>query len=88
MKLIKRIPKRWKRAAAFLLGAGIAFMGAGAIYGYAAIESAIFGATGAALGLIMSLSFTYAGKGEVPDTDYDAAMSDAINSVSSQTKKK
>lgn len=85
---MKRIPKRWKRAAAFLLGAGIAFMGAGAIYGYAAIESAVFGATGAALGLIMSLSFTYAGKGEVQDKDYDAAMSDAINAVSSKTKKK
>ena len=84
---MKRIPKRWKRAAAFLLGAGIAFMGAGAIYGYAAIESAVFGATGAALGLIMSLSFTYAGKGEVADKDYDAAMSDAINAVSSKTKK-
>lgn len=63
-------------------------MGAGAIYGYAAIESAVFGATGAALGLVMSLAFTYAGKGEVADKDYDAAINDAINAVSSKTKKK
>jgi len=87
MKLWRRIPKRFKRVAAFALGAGIGFIGAGNFYGYTAIESALFGATGAVLGLIMALSFNYAGKGEVPDKDFDAAISDAINSVASKNKK-
>lgn len=86
-KLWRRIPKRLKRVAAFILGAGIAFLGAGNVLGFDALESAIFGASGSFLGLIMALSFGYAGKGEVPDKDFDAAMSDAINAVSSKTKK-
>jgi len=86
-KFWKRIPKRAKRVAAFMLGAGIAFLGAGNIYGYTALQSAVFGATGSILGLVMALSFNYAGKGEVPDKDFDAAMSDAISSVASKTKK-
>lgn len=69
-----------------MLGAGIAFLGAGNIYGYSALQSAMFGATGSILGLLMALSFNYAGKGQVDDKDFDAAMSDAINSVSSKTK--
>lgn len=87
MKLWRRIPKRYKRIAAFAVGAGIAFMGAGSLYGYTAVDSALFGATGAILGLLMALSFTYAGKGEVPDKDFDSAMSDAISAVNSKTKK-
>ena len=87
MKLWRRIPKRAKRVAAFALGAGIAFLGAGNIYGYTALQSALFGATGSILVLFMALSFTYAGKGEVPDKDFDNAMSEAISSVSSKTKK-
>lgn len=87
MKLWRRVPKRYKRVAAFTLGAGIAFLGAGSIYGYTALDSALFGATGAVLGLVMALSFNYAGKGIVDDKDFDAAMSDAINSVSSKTEK-
>jgi len=86
VKFLKKIPKRYKRVAAFTLGAGIAFLGAGSIYGYTAIDSALFGATGAVLGLVMALSFNYAGKGLVDDQDFDAAMSEAINSVSSKTK--
>ena len=86
-KLWKRIPKRAKRTAAFMLGAGIAFLGAGNIYGYTALQAASFGATGSILALIMALSFGYAGKGEIPDKDFDAAMSDAISSVNSKTKK-
>ena len=70
-----------------MVGAGIAFLGAGNVYGYSAIESAAFGATGSILGLLMALSFGYAGKGEVSDRDFDSAMSDAINSVSSKTDK-
>jgi hypothetical protein len=87
MKLWRRIPKRLKRVAAFALGAGIAFLGAGNVYGYSAIESALFGATGSILGLFMALAFNYAGKGEVPEKDFDAAISDAINSVASKNKK-
>ena len=87
MKWLRRIPKRYKRVAAFTLGAGIAFLGAGSIYGYTALDSALFGATGAVLGLVMALSFNYAGKGLVDDKDFDSAMSEAISSVSSKTKK-
>ena len=87
MKLWRCIPKRYKRVAAFALGAGIAFLGAGNVYGYSAIESALFGATGSILGLIMALAFNYAGKGEIPEKDFDAAISDAINSVASKNKK-
>ncbi len=87
MKLWRRIPKRLKRVAAFMIGAGIAFLGAGNVYGYGALESALFGATGSILGLLMALSFNYAGKGEVPDKDFDTAISDAINSVASKSKK-
>jgi hypothetical protein len=87
MKLWRRIPKRYKRIAAFAIGAGIAFLGAGNVYGYSAIESALFGATGSILGLIMALAFNYAGKGEIPEKDFDAAISDAINSVASKNKK-
>lgn len=87
MKLWARIPKRYKRVAAFTVGAGIAFLGAGSIYGYSALESALFGATGAVLGLVMALSFNYAGKGEVSDKDFDGAISEAISSVASKTKK-
>jgi len=87
MKLWRRIPKRAKRVSAFMLGAGIAFLGAGNIYGYTALQSAVFGATGSILGLLMALSFNYAGKGVVDDKDFDSAMSDAISSVSSKTDK-
>lgn len=88
MKLWRRIPKRIKRIAAFVLGAGIAFLGAGSIYGYAALESALFGATGAVLGLIMALSFGYAGRGEVSDKDFDAAINESINAIASKTDKR
>lgn len=86
-KLWKRVPKRFKRIASFALGAGLAFIGAGSIYGMPAVESALFGATGSILGLIMSLAFTYAGKGEVPDTDFNSAINSSIEAVNSQTKK-
>jgi len=86
-KIWSRIPKRAKRVVAFMVGAGIAFLGAGNIYGYTALQSAVFGATGSILGLVMALSFNYAGKGEVDDKAFDAAMSEAISSVSSKTKK-
>lgn len=87
-KVWRRIPKRIKRIASFALGAGLAFIGAGSIYGMPAIESAIFGATGSILGLIMSLAFTYAGKGEVQDSDFNQAINSSIEAVASQTKDK
>lgn len=80
--------KRLLRVAAFALGAGIAFLGAGNIQGLSALESARFGATGAVLGLIMALSFIYAGKGEVPEDDFDQSINSAIENVSSKTKPK
>lgn len=88
MKLWSKVPKRYKRVAAFALGAGIAFIGAGSFYDYSAVQSALFGATGAIMLLVMALSFIYAGKGEVPDKDFDNAMNDAINNVSVKTSKK
>lgn len=87
-KLWKKIPKRYKRVAALMLGAGIAFMGAGNIYGMDALQSAMFGATGSVLGLLMALSFTYAGKGEVPEDDFNAAVNSQIESINSKTKPK
>lgn len=80
--------KRLARVAAFALGAGIAFLGAGNIQGLSALESARFGATGAVLGLIMALSFIYAGKSEVSDDDFDQSINSAIENVSSKTKSK
>ena len=88
-KLLKsKLTKRIARVAAFALGAGIAFLGAGNIQGLSALESARFGATGAVLGLIMALSFIFAGKSEIEDEDFDQAINSAIENVSSKTKKK
>ena len=79
--------KRLLRTASFALGAGIAFMGAGSIWNYSAIDSALFGATGAILGLVMSLAFTYAKKSEINDKDFDAHIGEAIDSVNSKVNK-
>lgn len=87
-KLWNKIPVRVKRIAAFALGAGLAFIGAGSVFGMPAIESALFGATGSILGLVMSLAFTYAGKGEVADNDFNQAINSSIEAVASQTKGK
>ena len=80
--------KRALRVGAFGLGTGIMFMGAGSIWGFEALQSAGFGATGAVLGLIAVLAFTYAGKGNVPEKDFDSAINEAIETVNSKTKKK
>lgn len=86
--LLKSNPiKRVLRVGAFALGAGIAFLGAGSIQGLQPLESAQFGATGAVLGLAMALLFTYAGKGNVPDEDFDTSINSAIETVNSKTKK-
>lgn len=86
--LLKSNPiKRVLRIGAFAVGAGIAFLGAGSIQGLKPLESAQFGATGAVLGLAMALLFTYAGKGNVPDDDFDNSINSAIETVNSKTKK-
>ena len=87
-KIWKRIPKRFKRIAAFALGAGIAFLGAGAVYNMPPLQSALFGATGSVLGLVMALAFTYARKGEVPDADFNQAINASIDAVASKAKDK
>lgn len=79
--------KRALRVGAFGVGTGIMFMGAGNIWGFDALSSAGFGATGAVLGLLAVLAFTYAGKGNVPEKDFDNAINEAIQEVSSKTKK-
>lgn len=86
--LKSRNAKRVYRAAAFTLGTGIAFLGAGSIQGYSALESARFGATGALLGLIGALAFIYASKAEVTNEDFDKTINSAIESVSSKTADK
>jgi len=88
----KKIMKYWitrtLRIVAFAVATGIAFMGAGNVFGISAVESAAFGAVGAVLGLLATLLFTYAGKASVPDDDFDSAINKAIESVSSEAKKK
>jgi len=90
VKLWKRIPKRYKRTAALATGAGLSFMGVGNIpyFSMSAVESVLFGALGSLLGLAIALSFTYAGKGEVNDKDFDQHINNAIESVNSKTAKK
>lgn len=83
--LKSRTAKRIYRAAAFTLGTGIAFLGAGSIQGYSALESARFGATGALLGLIGALAFIYASKAEVTNEDFDKTINSAIETVTSKT---
>jgi hypothetical protein len=88
----KEIMKFWitrtLRIVAFALATGIAFMGAGNVFGISAVQSAAFGAVGAVLGLLATLLFTYAGKASVPNEDFDNAINKAIESVSSESKNK
>lgn len=79
---------RTLRIVAFALATGIAFMGAGNVFGISAVQSAAFGAVGAVLGLLATLLFTYAGKASVPNEDFDNAINKAIESVSSESKNK
>jgi hypothetical protein len=87
-KVMKYWITRTLRIVAFALATGIAFMGAGNVFGISAVQSAAFGAVGAVLGLLATLLFTYAGKASVPDEDFNQAINKAIESVSSDTKKK
>lgn len=79
--------RRVFRVAAFGVGTGIVFMGAGNVWGFDALQSAGFGATGAVLGLIAVLAFTFAGKDKVSDDDFNSAINEAIQQINSKTKK-
>lgn len=89
MKLWSKIPKRMKRVAALSLGAGLSSMGVGNIplFNMGALESVLFGASVTIIALVMGLSFTYAGKGEVNDKDFDNHINATIESVQSKNKK-
>jgi hypothetical protein len=84
---MNRILKRALRVASFALGVGILALGAGSVIGLSAVESATFGAVMAVLGLLGAIAFTYAAKGEVPDSDFDSHINSAIENVKSQDKK-
>lgn len=86
--LKKQIVSRALRVAAFALGAGIAGLGAGSIIGLSAVQSALFGALLAVVGLIGALSFIFAVKGEVPEEDFNNAINSAVETVRSNTEKK
>jgi hypothetical protein len=82
------IVNRALRVAAFALGAGIAGLGAGSLVGLSAIQSAIFGALLAVVGLFGALSFIFAVKGSVPEEDFNNAINSAVETVRSSTEKK
>ncbi len=83
----KSLVKRGLRVVAFALGAGIAGLGAGSVLGMSAIQSALFGALLAVIGLVGALSFIFAVKGSVPDEDFDNAINSAVETVRSKTEK-
>lgn len=79
--------RRVARILSFALGVGITALGAGSVIGLGAIQSALFGAIMAVLGLIGAISFTYAAKGQVPEDDFNAHINSAIENVQSKNKK-
>jgi len=58
------------------------------LFSMSALNSVIFGALGSLIALAIALSFTYAGKGEISDRDFDEHINSAIDAVNSKTKKK
>lgn len=87
IKVNKKIVKRALRIGAFTAAAGLSFTGAGNWLGFAAIESAIFGAVGSLTGLAVGLLFNYALDGVLDDAEFDANMKQAVDTVQSKTKK-
>lgn len=79
--------KRTLRVVAFTAAAGLSFMGAGNVMGFGAIESALFGATGSLMGLMIGLLFNYALDGMLSDEEFDANIKQAVDTVQSKTKK-
>lgn len=87
MKIFSKIPKRVKRIAAFVAGAGLSFLAAGNLpfVEIDALKSVAFGASGAAIALSIALLLTYAGKGSVPDTDFDKIINAQIEAINAKT---
>lgn len=83
----KKVVKRTLRIFAFTAAAGLSFTGAGNWLGFAAIESAVFGAIGSLTGLVIGLLFNYALDGVLDDAEFDANMKQAVETVQSKTKK-
>jgi hypothetical protein len=81
-----KIVKRFLRISAFALGVGLAALGAGNVLGFSALQSALFGASMAVIGLVGAILLTYAAKGEVPDADFDGHVNSAIENVRSKSK--
>jgi hypothetical protein len=79
--------KRLVRVLAFALGAGIAGLGAGAVLGFSAVQSAMFGSLAAVIGLVGALSFVFAIKGEVPEDDFNNAINSAVETVRAKSEK-
>lgn len=85
--LRNKVVKRTLRVVAFTLAAGLSFMGAGNVLNFGALESALFGAIGSLMGLIIGLLFNYALDGMLSDEEFDANIKQAIDTVQSNTKK-
>lgn len=83
----KKLVKRTLRILAFTAAAGLSFTGAGSWLGFAAFESAVFGAIGSLTGLVIGLLFNYALDGVLDDAEFDANMKQAVETVQSKTKK-
>ncbi len=79
--------KRAKRVLAFGVAAGIVSPGAGNWMGIDAVTSAVFGAIVVLTSLIAAMLLTYAGKGEISDTDFDAHINESIETLKSNSKK-
>lgn len=79
--------KRVKRVLAFGIASGLVSPGAGTWIGIDAVTSAIFGAMVVLLSLTAAMLLTYAGKGEVSDTDFDSHINESIEQLKSNAKK-
>ena len=79
--------KRAKRVLAFGIASGIVSPGAGSWIGIDAITSAIFGAMVVLLSLVAAMLLTYAGKGEITDTDFNSHINESIETLKSNAKK-
>ena len=82
-----RYVRRAKRVLAFGIASGIVSPGAGSWIGIDAITSAVFGAMVVLLSLVAAMLLTYAGKGEVTDTDFNSHINESIETLKSNAKK-
>lgn len=79
--------KRIRRVLAFAAMAGLSFLAAGNLpfLNVDALTSVLFGASGAVIALFIGLLATYAGKGEVADSDFNSLINAQIEAVNSKT---